>query len=462
MSTAATSTTTGITRDLAERCAAFRFADLPEAVVARAKLILLDTLGAMLAASPPRYSASRILLDAVRQWGGTPECTLVGRTWKTSCVHAALANGTLGYSCDIEPHHPAAILHGPAAMVPAALAFAEREGRSGADFLAAHVLGNEVAVRVSLALDPRALYARGFHPSAICGAFGAAAAAGHLLGLDAPQLCNAFGLAGTQAAGLLAWASDHTENSRPFNPGIAARNGATAAFLAHGGFGGPPAIFEGKYDAATAFSGKIDAARLTAGWGRHYHLPEFAFKQYASCAFTHPGLDALLGLMQDEGLTHEKIAGLTMRFPTSGANIIDNNELKSHCAQYVLPVGAVRGEVLIDDILQDRLEDPAIRRLTSVMRFERDAELEKTYPERYATIVEVQTTDGRRLSRRVDWAKGTPENPLIHAEVEAKFRRLVAGVLPAGQAEKLLACVRGIERAPDVTELAALLQVEQG
>jgi 2-methylcitrate dehydratase PrpD len=451
----------GVTRELAERCAAFRFAGLPAAVVERAKLILLDTLGAMLAASPPRYSASRILLESVRQWGGTPECTLVGRAWKTSCIHAALANGTLGYYCDIEPHHPAAILHGPAAMVPTALAFAERGRRSGADFLAAQVLGNEVAVRVSLALDPRALYARGFHPSAVCGAFGAAAAAGHLLGLDAGRLCSAFGLAGTQAAGLLAWASDHTEHSRPFNPGIAARNGATATFLAHGGFGGPPAIFEGKYDAGTAFGGKLDAGRLAAGWGQHYHLPEFAFKRYASCGFTHPGLDALLGIMRDEGLTHERIASLTMRFPTSGANIIDNNPLKSHCAQYVLPVGAVRGEVLIDDILQDRLEDPAIRRLTAAMRFERDAELERVYPERYATIVEVQTTDGRALTRRVDWAKGTPENPLTDAEVEAKFRRLVSAVLPAGQADKLLACVRGIERAPDLTELSALLQVDQ-
>ena len=223
------SVSSGATRSFAEFIRAFRLERLPAEVIAQGKAILLDTLGAMLAASPPRYSAGRIIADLACDQGGNPECTLVGRRERTSCVMAALANGTLGYYCDIEAHHPGAIMHAAAIVVPAALAAAEKQGASGRALLEAVILGIEAACRVSYAVDPRALYARGFHPSCVCGGFGSAAAACRLLGLDAAETARALGLVGNQASGLLAWADDQTENSRPFNPGIAARNGVTAA-----------------------------------------------------------------------------------------------------------------------------------------------------------------------------------------------------------------------------------------
>ena len=174
----------GVSARLAERISSFRYQDLPDGVVAHAKRCLLDTLGAMLVASSPRYPASRIIMRFVRELGGVAESSLVGQGRKTSCVNAALANGTLGYYCDIEPHHVGAILHGPAAIVPASLAVGERVRADGKRVLASMVLGIEVAARVSDAFDPVALYNRGFHPSAVCGAFGAAAAAGHLFRLS--------------------------------------------------------------------------------------------------------------------------------------------------------------------------------------------------------------------------------------------------------------------------------------
>ena len=164
-----------LSTQLADRLAAFRLKDVPGEVVAHAKLMLLDTVGAMLAASNPKYSATRILVDFAKRLGGRPESSLVGQRFKTSCVNASLVNGTLGYYCDIEPHHVGGILHAPAAMVPASLAVAEKERAGGRQFLGAMILGIEVTCRVSYALNPVALYNRGFHPSAICGAFGAAA-----------------------------------------------------------------------------------------------------------------------------------------------------------------------------------------------------------------------------------------------------------------------------------------------
>jgi 2-methylcitrate dehydratase PrpD len=444
---------------LAERLAAFRLREVPSGVIAHTRLILLDTIGAMLAASAPRYSATRILAEFARRLGGRPESSLVGQRMKSSCVTAALVNGTLGYYCDIEPHHVGGILHAPAVMVPTSLAVAEKEAASGARFVEAMLLGIEVTCRVSYALNPVALYNRGFHPSAICGAFGAAAAAGHLFRLNATTFAIALGLAMQQASGLLAWASDHTENSRPFNPGLAARNGTTAAYLAHLGFGGPPTPFEGKYDAFTAFSGERHPEALLADWGKHFYLPELAYKLYSSCSFTHPGLDALLDIAREHGLKAGDVSEIVLRFPASGAHMIDNNELKSHCAQYILPVGLVFGGVMIDDILQDRLRHPEVARLRACTRMVADPDLDRNYPETYASIVEVTTADGRHLSRRVDHAKGTMENPLTPEQIHQKYLKLATTVTTAAHAERIAETVAQIERLKDVQGLTALLRL---
>ena len=447
-----------ISTQLADRLARFRLKDVPGEVVAHAKLILLDTIGAILAASNNKYSATRILVDFAKRLGGRPESSLVGQGFKTSCVNAALVNGTLGYYCDIEPHHVGGILHAPAVMVPTSLAVAEKERGNGRQFLEAMILGIEVTCRVSYALNPVALYNRGFHPSAICGAFGAAAAAGHLFRLSVPRFGISLGLAMQQASGLLAWASDHTENSRPFNPGLAARNGTTAAYLASLGFGGPPTPFEGKYDAYNAFSGERHPEALLGEWGKRFYVPEFAYKLYSSCSFTHPGLDALLNIARQHKLAPADVQTIVLRFPKSGAHMIDNNELKSHCAQYILPVGLVFGGVTIDDILEDRLRHPEVARLRAATRMVADPELDGGWPEVYASIVEVTTSDGRRLSARVNHARGTMENPVTPDEIHQKYLKLATTVTTPAHAEQIAETVRQIDRSSDVASLAGLLR----
>lgn len=451
-----------ISSRFAERLAAFRFQDLPPEVVLHAKLALLDTLGAMLLASSPRYPAGRIIMELARRLGAAPEATLIGQRARTSCVNAALANATLAYYGDIEPHHAATILHAPAVMLPTALAVAEATHADGRRFLAALVLGMEAACRVSDALDPVRLYHRGFHPSAICGAFGAAATAGHLFRLPPGRQAIALGLAMQQASGLLAWAGDPTEQSRPLNLGLAARNGATAAYLARLGFGGPPSPFDGRYNAFTAFSGAGRPGMLLADWGTRFYVSELTYKRYASCAFTHPGLDALLGLAADHGLGAAGIERIVLRFPRNGAHMIDNHPLKSHCAQYVLPVGLIFGGVGIDDILLDRTHHPEVARLRAGMRLVPDPALDALYPARYVSIVEVVTRDGRILSRRVESARGTPESPLTPDEIRTKYLRLTADMMRAGRAEEIMALVERIERASDLHGLAALLRSRTG
>ena len=445
------------TESLARFITEFSYNDMPPEVIARSKIILLDTLGAMLAASDPVYPGSKALIEMAQLLGGEPQSTVIGSNFKTSSINACLVNGTFGYTFDIEPHHVAAVLHPAAVCIPVALAFAEWQKSAGIDLLSALTLGIEVSCRVSMALNPRDLYAKGFHPTAIACTFGAAAAAGHLLKLDKGKCLNALGLSGNQASGLLAWAKDHPENSRPFNPGIAARNGATASLLADLGFGGPPNIFDGKYDFFSAYSsGGQNPQNL---FRKKWAIQELAIKQYSSCAFTHPGLDALLDIINENGLNSKDIEKIDLQYPRAGAHMIDNNELRSHCAQYVFAVAAVTGQVLFDDILTDRRDTSEIKRLFENSSLIPDDTLDRTYPDQYESIITVTTTDGKKLKKHSPWAKGTLQKPLTGKEIEDKFFKLSTRRIPEERAEKIRSWITTCEVQTDLEELMALLMV---
>jgi 2-methylcitrate dehydratase PrpD len=446
------------TEGLARYAAEFSYDRLPADVRDFTRGIVLDTLGAMIAASSGRYGLRGTLGAFVSRCGGTPEATLLGLGERSSVVNAALYNGTLGYYCDIEAHHPGAILHGPAIVVPAALAVAEARGIGGQDVLAAIVLGIDVACRVSYAIDPNALYARAFHPTAVCGAFGAAAAIGRLLGLDATRMANAFGLAANQASGLLAWASDHTEQSRPFNPGLAARNGATAALLAEAGMGAPQNVLDPaeKYNVFRTWSVNPRPEELLDRLHERHFIMELAIKLYACCAFLHPALDGILALLDEGAVTADDVSAITLRFSHSGRSMIDQNELKSHRAQYILPIGLYNQKVVLDDILYEP-RDTRIAALSERTRVVGDDDLERFYPDRYPSIVELTAKDGHVVSRRVDWPKGYPQNPVSPADLERKFRDLAATALDDPTIERIVTTVAGLERAARVDDLMALV-----
>jgi len=436
------------------------FNDIPEDVIQHAKLVLLDTLGAVLAASHPKYSAGRILTEIIEDLGGVEESTIVGKGFKSSCINAALVNGTLGYYCDIEAHHPEAVVHPAATIVPTCLAIGEREKADGKEFIIAFILGTEFDCRVSSALNPRVLYDRGFHPSSIAGTIGAAVAAGRLVGLDSNQFSIALGLAAQQTSGLLAWKEDFSENARPFNHSIAARNGLTAALLAKRGFGGPPDIFQGIYHIFRAYSkeDECDPGKLTVDLGRKFSITELAFKRYSCCAFLHPGLDALSVIMDKHRLESKDIESIVLRFAKNGTELIDGTELRSHSAQYIFPIAALDRKVMIDDILYDRRSEPEVERLMARTRVVGDEELDAGYPERYSSIVEVTTTDGRKVSERVDYAAGTPQNPFSREEIEKKFFELSGQVVEREVGERIVALVGQIEQVEDINMLGKLLQ----
>jgi 2-methylcitrate dehydratase PrpD len=450
----------GMTDRFATFLEEFRYERIPAPVVVRTKEILYDGLGALLSAASPRYDIGGVLRRFVQETGGTPEAQVFGTALRTNCATAALVNGTLGYYCDIESHHPGAIMHAIAVVGPAALAVGERMHRSGKEVLAAIVAGIDAACRVSYALGGEALYARGFHPTCVAGTFGALAAAARLYGLSGRPLRHAFGLAGTETSGLLAWVSDDTEHSRPFNMGLASRHGVFAAHLASCGFGGPPAVFEGKYPLGQAFTGHWDERALFEGLGTAFKVMELTVKQYACCAFIHPGLDGLLDILETDRVRAGDIRRITLRFPAGGYRVIDNNPLRSHCAQYVLALAAYTGAVDFDDILHDRRDDPAIRALSGRVEVAGDSELNRTYPDLYRSIIEVETAGGARYVRDVAHPRGSPRQPFSIEDLRRKFARLTGDVATPQQREQIGDTVFRLEELPDVGGLAALLRGE--
>ncbi len=448
----------GYTDAITGYAARFRFADLPPRVIEEAKTIVLDTIGALLLASLPQYRASWLTGDLARQMGGTPESTVIGRDFMASCEGAALANGTMGYAADVEGGS-AARQHVPAVLVPAALAVGEREGVDGKTFLAALALGYEVCCRVGEACRTSHSYPHSFHPSATFGYFGAAAAAGHILNLTQPQFANALGLAGSNAGGLMTWVSDATEHSRPFVIGMAARGGVTAALLAQMGLGGPPAILDpGKYSIYDAYSGEMHLDRLTERLGEDYWIANTGgFKRHPCCGDIHSGLDALLAIMNKHDIIPDEIEEIVHRVKADRAPVIDNNPLKSHCAQYILAVAAVDRKIVPNDILHDRRDNAQVRMVYERVKLIGDREMDR-WPASAPAIVEITVKDGRRLSERVDWAKGRRENPMTHTELERKFFDLATMRISRDDANRLMERLAHLEQEPNIREIGRLLR----
>jgi len=450
-----------LTHSLVAYIARARQTPPPAEVMAQTALLVLDGAGALVAANHPDVTTGELIGSFAMGEAGDARASVVGWHLKCGLATAVLANGTMGYACDVEPHHPQAILHPIAVVLPTALAIAEERRLSGAEFLAAVALGCEVTYRVSIALGPAEQYALGFHPSAVCGCFGAAAAAASLMGLDEDGVERALGLAASQASGLMAWESDPSEHARPFQMGVAARNGVTAAMLAEDGFGGPRAVFDGAHSPLHAFSRSPRPEKLVDGLGRRFDgIMQLAIKPYSCVAFLHPALDLLDRMMREHGLEAERIRRLTLRFARAGVHCVDGNPLKSHCAQYVLAVAAAGGGLEVRDLFVDRRDtDPGVRRLSERIEVDADdGELATRFPEAYASELVIERDDGAAFRGRNDIARGYPATPLPREEVVAKFRKLVGGVATARRTDRLLATLEDVQTLAEIRPLADQLR----
>ena len=454
-----TSEEPSLTEQLSAFLVATQSTDIPDPVINDAKYYTLDWLGSAIAGT--ETEPGRMLLAyAVSQAG--QGATVIGLGEERNADLAALTNGALSHIVEMDDLHRASVVHPAAPVIPAALAMAEREGRSGLDFLTAVVLGYEVAIRIGEAVG-RSHY-RFWHNTATCGVFGAATAAGWLLGLDAEQMVWALGNAGTMAAGLWEFIADGAM-SKHLHAGRAASSGVLAADLARRGFTGARRILEGEQGFFAATSSDARPDLVVAGL-RHdmadYKIAGVSIKPYPSCRHTHPAIDAALALRQEDELAPEHIEEVEVATYQAALALTDN-PFPTHpyaakfSLQYCVACALARGRVGLDDFGPEALEDEAVRRLMAKMSVGLSEELDDHYPQEWPARVQVALADGRKLAQLVKVPKGDPENPLTQAELEEKFRLLTAGTGYGEMANVLIEGVNWLERLERVRQLLTLL-----
>ncbi|WP_421683894.1 MmgE/PrpD family protein [Stutzerimonas urumqiensis] len=445
------------TRALTEFLAGLRYEQIPGAVLARAEDLFLDWLGSALASAGAhpiplyeRYAKAMGPADG-------PARILVNRTG-SSAYFAALVNGASSHLVEQDDLHNSSVLHPATVVFPAALAAAQDLGKSGRELLLASVAGYEAGIRIGEFLG-RSHY-RIFHTTATVGTLAAAVAVGKLMDFDQQRFTHLLGSAGTQAAGLWEFLRDAAD-SKQLHTAKAAADGLLAAYLTRDGLTGAQDILEGEQGMAAGMSHDADPKKLSDRLGSRWALAETSFKYHASCRHTHPAADALLELMQREGLNAADISAVNARVHQGAIDVLGRVKVPQtvHQAKFsmgtVLGLIAVHGKAGLPEFHSLALTDPQVAAFRDKVGMVLDPEVDGAYPARWLGRVTVETVDGRILHAAIDDPKGDPGNTLSRAELEDKFRRLVqfSGARSDDEAGELIAKVWRLRETDDLTGL---------
>ncbi len=446
-----------LTEHLADFLVATETSDLPSRTLEEAKYFLLDWLGSAIAGT--RTAAGAILLAHAAEQQGT-HSAILGLKERKNTQAAAFANGALGHITETDDVHRGAVLHPAVVVIPAALAVAERLGSRGIDFLTSVVLGYEVVIRIGESVGTSHYYY--WHNTSTCGTFGAAAAAGWLLGLSRRQMVWALGNAGSLSSGLWQFNEDGAM-AKHLHAGHAASSGVLAAELAARDFTGTRFILEGKRGLYAATSTDAKPHRVKVGLApgmEQYKISECVIKPYPSCRHTHAPVDLALALRRDTGLAPDDIAKVEVDTYQATLDLTDNpNPGHEYAAkfslQYCVAAALALGRLTLDDFGPERLSDPTVRALMARTEVRVDPEIQGRYPGEWCCRLTLTSTSGERYQQSTAAPRGDPENPLSLEELREKFRSLVRGTRYGTRAEGLIEGVSRVERMDNIRVLLA-------
>jgi 2-methylcitrate dehydratase PrpD len=430
---------------------------LPSPVAEKTKHHVLDTLAAMVSGS--RLAPGKKAIGYVHALGGKRESCVAGSKIVTAAVNAALANGMLAHADETDDSHAPSQTHPGCGIVPAALAMAEREGRSGTAFLRAVALGYDVGCRLTQALDAYRFREDGHSTHSFGAMFGAAAAAGALAGLREREVRYLLSFTAQQASGLSCWMRDrdHIEKAFDFG-GMPARNGVAAATMVAHGFTGVDDVFAGERSFFAAYGRNPDPTVLTRRLGVEFEIMNTNIKRWSVGSPIQAPLDALHEMIGRHRIGPADVERLTVRLSHQGANTVDNRAMPDICLQHLCAVMLIDGKVTFSSAHDlRRMRDPRVLALRSRVELRGDDALSAAMPRREA-IVEVALRDGRELVRHTRAVRGSAENPMTRAEVGEKCFELIAPVLGKTRARKLCDAVWRLEAIRDVRALRPLLR----
>jgi 2-methylcitrate dehydratase PrpD len=375
---------------------------LPEPVVEKAKIHILDTIGAIISGS--LLKPGRLMIEFVKTQGGPEEATVSASNFRSSVVMAALANGTMAHADETDDAHFPTVSHPGSVAVSAALPVAEREHRSGKDLITAVVLGYDVMCRTSKALDRQWMHDRGLHAGSMGGNFAAAAVAARLLSLHPEQIRFALALAGSQASGLSTWRQEKEHIDKALSrAGLPARNGVTAALWAQAGFTGTPTIFEGPYNFIDSFSENAKPTELTKDLGSRYEILDTSIKIYPAGQPIQATLHGYFTLVKEHGLEARNIREVIVRLPEEQTHTINDRLIPDANCQYQLAVAMLDGKIDFHNSHDvERMQAADVLEMKKRVKLVADTELTKQFPAVRAAIVELALADGRRFEMLVD------------------------------------------------------------
>jgi 2-methylcitrate dehydratase PrpD len=448
-------------RRLAQFAAQTTFEDLPHDVVEKVRIYILDDLAAGCAGA--RTPWSDIVADLAQETSTGP-CTVIGRSWTTSPAYAALVNGVAVGGFEVDHPFTPGSCHPSGAVFPAALAIAEREHCGGRSFLTAVAAGYELLCRVGLAATRAVEDERGFHGPGTNAAFGAAAATGMLLRLDADVILHALGIAGSHGGGLVEFFREGAMTKR-LHLGRGAQMGVECALLAQRGFTGPSTVLEGSHGFLHAYSPSPKPERLTDALGERWELREMVLKAYPCHISFHAVIDGLNELRQKHNIRPADVEKLRV---ASAARMMEPRHAERHPAthmgaQYSLPWSA--GLALCQDVAIPQtwvnldFSDASVSRLADLIELDEHTD-QFGKPGQPVAQVTVVANGETHTIEVIDW-KGAPSNPYTLEEMNEKFRRYAAALLPTDRIEQIVERVQNLENERDVSELVRLLRVER-
>lgn len=431
---------------------------LPDDVAEKATHHLLDTIGAIVSGSDLRVGRLAMAWAGVQ--GGADEATVAATPVRTTAFNAALANGLMAHADETDDSHAPSLTHPGCAIIPAALAVAERVDATGEQLLRSIVLGYDVCTRLVFSVGRDATNKRGFSTHAIGGLFGAAAASASLLNLDERQVRHVLSYACQCASGVRSWNRDeaHVEKAYVFG-GMPASNGVLAATLPATGFSGVDDPLDGTGNLLDILSETPDRSQLSADLGDRYEILNANIKKWPVGSPIQAALDSTLELIGEHDITAVDVATVTVRLPSIEADVVDNRSMPDIWLQHMVALMLVDGEVTFASS-QDysRIEDPAVADLRSRVELVPDEDLSIARPRRQGTV-EIATRNGQTMSHHTKAVKGTADAPMTRDEVEAKVRGLLLDVLGQDPTDRVMASFGGIQDVTSVRGAAADLAV---
>jgi len=444
------------------------FTDLPDEVVALGKKHILDGLGLALSGSVAKSG------DLVRRYlapfdGAGGGASMIGSELRLPPRFAAFANGVGIHADDYDDTQLAVakdrvyglLTHPTAPALPAALAVAERDRRSGKDLMTAYHVGVEVECKIAEAIDPRH-YQHGFHSTATCGTFAAAAAVANLLNFPPETILRALSIAGSQSAGLR---ENFGTMTKPFHAGRAAESGVVAAEFAAIGWTAAPNILEAGRGFFQAAGGGYDETAIRHKLGNPWTFlsPGISIKPHPSGSLTHPGMTEMLKLIRSHNIKPEQVerikVGTNQNMPNALIHHRPKTELNAKFSmEFCMAILLLERKAGLNEFTDEVVNRDDVRAMMEKVDFGVHPEAEAAGYDKMTTLIDIKLKDGRTISGRADFGKGSPAMPMTYEEVAEKFHDC-AGFAgwPTDKAKRVVELVRHLEDVKDVREITALL-----